>query len=49
MQLQILGEAIADHADAVALANVIELSRHRAETAKARRATTNQHDEHAAP
>jgi len=49
MQLQILGEAIADHADAAALANVIELSRHRAETAKARRATPGRHDEHAAP
>lgn len=49
MQLQILGEAIADHADAVALANVIELSRHRAEPAKARRATPSRHGEHAAP
>jgi hypothetical protein len=31
MQLQIAGEAIAEHADAVALRNVIRLSEHRAQ------------------
>jgi len=30
MQLQIVGEAMADHADAAALGNVIRLSEHRA-------------------
>ena len=33
MQLQIVGEAMADHADAAALGNVIRLSEHRAQRA----------------
>jgi len=49
MQLQILGEAIADHADAAALDNVIELSRHRAERTQAARGEPDPPSAHATP
>ncbi len=47
MQLQILGEAVADHADAAALDNVIELSRHRAERSRITRGESVPQSPHA--
>ncbi len=47
MQLQILGEAIADPADAAAMDNVIELSRHRAERSPTARRDPGPHSAHA--
>ena len=49
MQLQILGEAIADHADAAAMDNVVELSRHRAERSQAARHELGPPSAHATP
>lgn len=49
MQLQSLGEAIADHADAADLDNVIELSRHRAERSQTARHEPGPPSVHATP
>lgn len=49
MQLQLLGAAVADHSDAAALDNVIELSRHRAQITEPPRGKPRPASGHATP